>query len=168
MKLRIKACRGQGMELRQEFENLGPALETVCSRSRGVFKRGRRPSEPPVRDSRGRGVRCVAFAQTFLSAGQVDELVALYRQGATLLELGERFGIHKRTAAAHLVRMSVPMRQRGLTDEQVPQASRLYQDGLSLVEVGLRFGVSGGAVRRALMVAGVAIRRRNGWPTRAE
>jgi predicted DNA-binding protein YlxM (UPF0122 family) len=119
-----------------------------------------------VIDSRGRIVRCVASAQTFLSTAQVDELVDPYKQGMTLIELGERFGIHKRTAAAHLVRMSVPMRQRGLTDEQVPHASRLYEDGLSLIEVGLRFGVSAGAVSRALKDAGVTIRPRRGWETR--
>jgi len=48
------------------------------------------------------------MVHTFLSAGQIDELVALYVQGMTLPELGERFGVHHRTAAAHLVRRSVP------------------------------------------------------------
>ena len=97
------------MHLRRQFENPGPVLKTVASRlSRGVYQSSRRPSEPSITDTRGRLVRAVGMVHTFLSAGQIDELVALYVQGMTLPELGERFGVHHRTAAAHLVRRSVP------------------------------------------------------------
>ena len=98
------------------------------------------------------------MAQTFLSPTQVEELVALYEEGATLVELGKRFGIHRRTAAAHLVRQSVPIRRRGLDERHLAEAVELYVDGLTLMEVGLRFGVSQQAVRRALARAGVRIR----------
>lgn len=147
------------MDLRREFENPCPALKTVASRrSRGVYRRDRRPLEPSLVDERGRMVRAVGMAQTFLSPAQVDELVALYEAGATLVELGERFGVHRRTAAAHLVRRSVPIRRRGLDECHLAEAVELYAGGLSLMEVGLRFGVSQQAVRRALAVEGVAIR----------
>ncbi|TDO92389.1 hypothetical protein C8D81_0143 [Enemella evansiae] len=109
-------------------------------------------------DSRGRMVRAVGMTQTFLSAAQVDELVALYEAGATLVELGERFRVHRRTAAAHLVRRSVPIRRRGLAACDLAEAVELYVDGLTLMEVGLRFGVSQQAVRRALAAEGVPIR----------
>lgn len=46
----------------------------------------------------------VGMAQTFLSPAQVDELVALYGEGLSVAELGRRFGIYSRTAAARLVR----------------------------------------------------------------
>lgn len=98
------------------------------------------------------------MAQTFLSPAQVDELVVLYREGLTLAELGERFDIHRRTAAAYLVRRSVPLRQRGLPVAHVPEAARLYESGLTLLEVGMRFGVSQQAVRRVLAGRGVMIR----------
>lgn len=109
-------------------------------------------------DSRGRMVRAVGMTQTFLSPAQVDKLVALYEAGATLVELGERFSIHRRTAAAHLLRRSVPIRRRGLDECHLAEAVELYDGGLTLLEVGLRFGVSQQAVRRALEAQGVAIR----------
>lgn len=147
------------VDLGREFENPSPALKTVASRrSRGVYKRDRRPSEPTVVDSRGRMVRAVGKTQTFLRAVQVDELVALYWEGATLVELGERFSVHRRTVAAHLVRRSVPTRRGGLAEANVAEAVELYTGGLTLMEVGRRFGVSQQAVRRALAAEGVAIR----------
>nr|WP_241742571.1 hypothetical protein [Microbacterium lacticum] len=109
-------------------------------------------------DSRGRMVRAVGMTQTFLSPAQVDELVALYEAGATLVELGERFSIHRRTAAAHLVRRSVPIRRRGLDERHLAEAVELYSGGLTLMEVGLRFGVSQQTVGRALVAAGIALR----------
>lgn len=98
------------------------------------------------------------MTQTLLSPTQVDELAALYEAGATLVELGERFGVHRRTAAAHLVRRSVPIRTRGLDERHLAEAGELYSEGLTLMEVGLRFGVSQQTVRRALAAEGVAIR----------
>lgn len=109
-------------------------------------------------DSRGRMVRAVGMTQTSLSPAQVDELVALYEAGATLVELGERFSIHRRTAAAHLVRRSVPIRRRGLDERHLAEAVELYSGGLTLMEVGLRFGVSQQTVGRALVAAGIALR----------
>ena len=149
----------RAVDLRREFENPCPALKTVASRrSRGVYRRDRRPLEPCVVDSRGRMVRAVGMTQTFLSPAQVDELVDLYEAGATLVELGERFGVHRRTAAAHLVRRSVPIRRRGLDECHLAEAVELYAGGLCLMEVGLRFGVSQQAVRRALANVDVPIR----------
>jgi len=109
------------------------------------------------------------MTQTFLSPTQVDELVASYESGATLVELGERFSIHRRTAAAHLVRRSVPIRQRGLDECHLAEAVELYDEGLTLMEVGLRYGVSQQAVRRALAAEGVTIRPggRRAWPPRS-
>ncbi|WP_235861212.1 hypothetical protein [Tersicoccus phoenicis] len=98
------------------------------------------------------------MTQTFLSPAQVDELVAGYEEGATLVELGARFSVHRRTAAAHLVRRSVPIRRRGLDERHLAEATELYVGGLTLIELGLRFGVSQQAARRAIAAAGVAIR----------
>ncbi|MGY5318220.1 hypothetical protein ACXA45_03175 [Neomicrococcus lactis] len=104
------------------------------------------------------------MAQTSLSPAQVDELVALYGDGLSIAEVSKRFGIHTRTAAAHLVRRSVPLRQRGLAAVDTPEAVRLYETGLTLVAVGLRFGISQQAVRRALAAEGVEIRPRGRRP----
>lgn len=109
-------------------------------------------------DSRGRMVRAVGMTQTFLSPAQVDELAALYWEGATLVELGERFSVHRRTVASHLARRSVPIRRRGLDDAQLTEAIALYPGGLTLIDLGVRFGVSQQTVRRALAAEGVTIR----------
>lgn len=109
-------------------------------------------------DSRGRMVRAVGMTQTFLSPAQVDELVAMYEAGATLVKLGERFSIHRRTVAAHLVRRSIPIGRRGLDERHLAEAVELYVNGLTLLEVGRRFSVSQQAVRSALRRAGVTIR----------
>ena len=90
----------------------------------------------------------------------MDELVALYGEGLSIAEVSRKFGIYTRTAAAHLVRRSVPLRQRGLSAADTPEAMRLYEGGLTLVEVGLKFGVSQQAVRRAMAAEGVEIRPR--------
>src|SRR5690606_21976397 len=89
--------------------------------SRGAYKRCERPSEPSVNDSRGRVVRAVGKTQTSLSAAEVDELTALYEQGTTHAQLGERFDIYHRTLAAHLVRRSAPIRVQGLAEEHSPR-----------------------------------------------
>jgi len=149
------------VHLSREFENPSPALRTVASRlSRGSYKRSERPSEPSVRDDRGRLVRAVGKTQTFLNPVEVDELVALYGEGLSVAELARKFGIYSRTAAAHLVRRSVPLRQRGIAPEDAPEAVRLYKSGLTLMEVGLRLGVSQGTARRVVAAEGVEIRPR--------
>jgi transposase-like protein len=99
-----------------------------------------------------------------LSAVQVDELVALYSDGLSIAEVSRKLGIYTRTAAAHLVRRSVPLRQRGLVEVDTLEAVRLYESALTLVEVGLRFGVSQQAVRRAVAAEGVETRPRGRRP----
>jgi hypothetical protein len=94
----------------------------------------------------------------------VDELVALYGEGLSIAEISLKLGIFTRTAAAHLVRRSVPLHQRGLAAADTPEAIRLYESGLTLMEVGLRFGASQQAVRRAVAAEGVEIRPRGRRP----
>lgn len=103
-------------------------------------------------------VRSLGMAQTLLRSEQVDDLVALYQEGATLVELGKRFSVQRRTAAAHLVRRSVPIRRRGINEDQLAEAITLYKSGLTLIEVCWRFGVRHQAARRALAAEGVTIR----------
>lgn len=91
-------------------------------------------------------------------------MAAQYRDGLSVAELGKQFGIYGRAAAAHLVRRSVPLRQRGLAMKDVPEAVGLCESRLTLVEVGLRFGVSQGAARRAVAAEGVENRPRGRRP----
>ena len=100
------------VDLRREFENPCPHLKTLSlRRSRGFYNHDRRSSEPTVSDSRGRVVRSLGMAQTLLRPEQVDDLVAQYREGATLVELASLFGVNRRTVATHLTRREVTIRR---------------------------------------------------------
>jgi DNA-binding CsgD family transcriptional regulator len=76
-----------------------------------------------------------------LDADQVQELVAGYRAGATVYQLGERFGIDRKTVSLVLRRHDVPMRRRGLSAEQIDEAVQLYGEGWSLARIGRKLGV---------------------------
>ncbi|MFD2414767.1 helix-turn-helix domain containing protein [Amycolatopsis pigmentata] len=73
-----------------------------------------------------------------LAADQVEQLIADYQSGATVYELGDRFGIERRTVSNILHRHRVPMRRRGLTPEQVDDAIHLYNLGWSHGTLGAR------------------------------
>lgn len=151
---------------RRRFENLAPALKTVISRKkRGDYEKNRRPTEPVIRDGRGRVVRSVGKAQTFLSEVQIDEIVGLYKGGLSMNKIAEMFGAHKRTIAAHLVRRSVPLRlHQTIAADDTAEAVRLYESGMTLLAVGRRFGVSQQAARTAIAGAGATIRPRGVQP----
>jgi len=72
---------------------------------------------------------------------QVQELIAGYKSGETVYQLGSRFGIERRTVSEILHRHEVPMRRRGLSPEQIDDAIHLYDLGWSLARVGQHLGV---------------------------
>ena len=147
------------VDLRREFENPCPHLKTLSlRRSRGFYSHDQRSSEPTVSDSRGRVVRSLGMAQTLLRPEQVDDLVAQYREGATLVELASIFGVNRRTVATHLTRREVTIRRGRFDSSRIHEAADLYLSGLTLVEVGVKVGSGPQAVRRALASHGVVIR----------
>jgi DNA-binding CsgD family transcriptional regulator len=100
-------------------------------------------------------VRTVETVQTFLTTAEVDHLVADYEAGAGVLELAEKYGIHRATVFAHLRRREVPRRHPGLSDYEQAEAVRLSQDGMSMRAIGRQMGVDRKAVRVALVDAGM-------------
>jgi hypothetical protein len=64
-----------------------------------------------------------------LDADQLHALIQGYTAGARTYELGDRFGIDRRTVSAILHRHGVQMRRRGLSPDQVDDAIRLYDSG---------------------------------------
>jgi hypothetical protein len=54
-----------------------------------------------------------------------DAIIAGYRAGATVYELGGQYGIDRRTVAIVLKRHGVQMRRQGLRPEQIEEAVRL-------------------------------------------
>jgi lambda repressor-like predicted transcriptional regulator len=97
-------------------------------------------------------------AQVRLDHYQANALAAAYRDGKTINELADRYGIHRVTAASLLRRLGVERRRVGLSDEQVDEASRLYPEGWSLARLAERYGVNDMTVRRYLLLGGVEMR----------
>jgi hypothetical protein len=97
-----------------------------------------------------------------LQADEVEQLIAGYRAGATVYELGDRFGIERRTVSVILHRHQVPMRRRGLSSEQIDEAVRLYEEGWSLARIGERLGVYPTTVLARLRERGVKMRDTRG------
>jgi hypothetical protein len=79
-------------------------------------------------------------------------------------ELGDRFGIERRTVSNILHRHQVPMRRRGLSPEQVDDAIHLYNLGWSLARVGQRLGVDHTTVLTKLRERGMPTRDPHGRP----
>lgn len=77
-----------------------------------------------------------------LPDAQVQQLIEGYESGATVYELGDQFGIERRTVSAILHRHDVPMRRRGLSEEQIDDAVRLYNQGWSLARIAARLDVA--------------------------
>lgn len=97
-----------------------------------------------------------------LNDEQVQQLIQEYQAGATVYELGERFGISRQTVSRHLHRHEVPMRMRGLSPGQIDEAVGLYEAGWSLARIGARMGVDGGTVQARLRERGVRMRDAQG------
>jgi transposase-like protein len=98
-----------------------------------------------------------------LRPDQIADLADGYRSGLTVYDLGDRFGIDRRTVALVLKRFGVPLRNQPLTPDQIAQAVALYESGLSLVSVGEIVGCSHGTIWHALREAGLELRKRPGW-----
>jgi hypothetical protein len=95
-------------------------------------------------------------------AGELDEAVEAYLAGATLSQLSDRFGKHRRTISIELERRGVARRYRMVEGERLRQAIQEYQGGKSAATIGGELGVATGTVRRALIGAGIKLRERPG------
>jgi hypothetical protein len=96
--------------------------------------------------------------QTRLDPCQSNALAMAYRNGKTIKELAQRYGVHRVTVVSLLRRHGVEPRQVGLTDMEVAEACRLYPEGWSLARLADRYDVDDMTVRRYLLLAGVKMR----------
>jgi hypothetical protein len=99
-----------------------------------------------------------------LDANQVQALIQGYTSGVTTYELGDRFGIDRRTVSAILRRHSVDMRRRGLSPDQADDAIRLYNSGWSLARIGEHLSVDPTTVLNRLRERGIPTRDTHGRP----
>jgi hypothetical protein len=99
-----------------------------------------------------------------LGNDQIEQLITGYQPGSTVYELGNRFGVERRTISNILRRHGVPMRRRGLTPDQVDNAIHLYNLGWSLARVGQHFGVAHTTVLTKPRERGAPTRNTHGRP----
>ena len=121
------------MDLRGGYYNLKDQVRAL-EQLRGKLSSLCAPEPTPAKRDRPRRARQ-------LGADQIEELIAGYQSGATVYELGDRFGIERRTVSNILHRHGVPMRRRGLSPDQVDDAIHLDL-GWSLARVGQHLGVN--------------------------
>lgn len=94
-----------------------------------------------------------------LEADQIAELVRRYREGATVYEIADEFGMHRQTVSAHLHREGVVLRSRvRMTPELLARATELYEAGWSTVRIGKELGLGTSTVGKALKRTGVTLR----------
>lgn len=97
-----------------------------------------------------------------LKEAEARELIVAYQGGATVYQLGQRFGISRKTVAAILKRHGIKMRMGGLSPKQIDEAVKLYEAGWSLARIGDRMGVNDKTVWSRLVERGVRMRPRRG------
>jgi hypothetical protein len=115
------------------------------------------PAPPPVdRPKPGRARQ--------LDTDQVQALIQEYAAGAPLHDLGDRFGVDRRTIGNILRRHGVEMRRRGLSPEQVDDAIRRYDSGWSLARIGEHLRVDPTTVLNRLRDQGIPTRDPQGRP----
>jgi hypothetical protein len=115
------------------------------------------PEPPSIKRDRPRRARQ-------LRSDQTEQLIADYQSGATVYELGDRFGIERRTVSTILHRHDVPMRRRGLSPDQIDDAIHLYNLGWSLARVGDHLSVNHVTVLNKLRERGIPTRDSHGRP----
>jgi hypothetical protein len=99
-----------------------------------------------------------------LDTNQIHALIQGYTAGATIYELGERFGVDRRTVSAILHRHGVDTRRRGLSPDQVDDAIRRYNSGWSLARIGEHLSVDPATVLNRLRERGIPTRDTHGRP----
>jgi hypothetical protein len=135
---------GRWSNLSEQGERLQALVEMVPSG----------PVEPIVRTPKRVSRR--------LRQPEIDKLVAGYKAGASVYELGRQFQIHRDTVSGILERQSVPRRGRPLSPAQIEKAVRLYGEGQSLAKIAPKLGCHPSTVRLALLGAGVTLRDNHG------
>ncbi|WP_424445935.1 hypothetical protein [Microbacterium sp. CH-015] len=96
-----------------------------------------------------------------MSDAEIAALVEAYTQGASVYELGRRFGIHRTTVSEHLHREGVPtrtVRRAILSDEERERAVDAGRSGMSVKRIAALVGATERVVARTLDDAGVARR----------
>jgi DNA-binding NarL/FixJ family response regulator len=91
---------------------------------------------------------------------QANQVIAGYQSGATVYELGNQYGIDRKTVSRILQRHNIPIRRTGLTAEQVDQAVHLHGNGWSTAQIAEQLDTTQRTVQRRLAERGITTRAR--------
>jgi DNA invertase Pin-like site-specific DNA recombinase len=97
-----------------------------------------------------------------LNRTEIKNLIAGYRSGSTVYELGSLYRIQRQTVSKILKREGVTLRLQPLTPDQIETARELYLDGLSCRRIADLLQCNDGTVRNALVRLGVTMRDSHG------
>jgi len=103
-----------------------------------------------------------------LGLGTINQLVAEYVGGIETTDLTVKYGLSKTSVLKLLDSNGVSMRRQPLTEEQVTDASVLYESGKSLTAIVEQLDLPRESIRRALIDAGITMRRRGGAQARSK
>ncbi len=92
-----------------------------------------------------------------LREGEIDALVARYREIRSMRKLATEFGLSRTTIAKHLADRGINT-SRGMTSADIARAADLYEGGLSSVSIGKRLGYDNKTILSALRAEGITIR----------
>ena len=152
--------------LPKRFSNKRPALRSLISCVlRGSERRVPRGRSPKRHDSRGAVAKNPAKSQTRLTIEQRMELVADYEAGMPVRIIAVKYGVHRGTIPAFVLRSGGQLRSTGLNNDRRASAANLYRDGHTLQEVADRLGIDPKTVRNAVVAEGVTLRPRGRRPT---
>ena len=133
-------------------------LKVQAGALEALLKKLPRPeASAPVRHD-----RVLPRAARHLNIDETIELIAAYEAGATVYQLGDRFGIDRKTVGRILARNQTPTRSPGIPEEKVDQIVQFYQDGWSTARIAEYLAISVWTVRRRLRERGVTMRSRAG------
>ncbi len=123
----LPTISGQGWDFDQMVEKRGAYYnpKSQLGALEALLKRLPKPGSPaPKRPER----RASGTARQ-LDAAQTQALIDAYRAGSTVYQLGDRFGIDRRTVGKILTRNGVQTKHPGLSAEDIGQAAQLYGGG---------------------------------------
>lgn len=96
-----------------------------------------------------------------LEPDHIEKLLARYQAGATVYELGDQFGIDRKTVSRTLRRHHIPMRRTSLRPDQVDQVARLYKEGWSTAEIAEHLNTHQRTVQRRLAAKDITMHGTN-------
>lgn len=146
------------MDVLGNYSNHGGAENTALALIEDA-RRCRQPRQTPTGNRNGRTHQeCIKR----LSEAETKALVDAYKQGASVYELGRRFGIHRTSVSEHLHRAAVPTRAVRLvvlSDEDRGRALEAARAGMSVRRIATLVGATERVIARTLDEAEIVRRR---------